>query len=72
MKYRFLRSVGTVDATYHAGREYQLGPTRAEEFLRLGFVEEIKSSTPKTVSPKRSVIQAETSVEPDVEVASDL
>lgn len=72
MKYRALRTFSTLTRTFHEGKEYELNSAEAEELLDIGFVEAVKTSTPKKATPFRSATKAETSVLPDVEVASDL
>lgn len=73
MKYRALRTFATINATFHEGEIYELSPATALELLGQGLVEEHKAlaSEPKA-KPFRSASKAETSVAPDVEVASDL
>jgi hypothetical protein len=72
MTYKSLKTFSTLRRTFHEGHQYELNPTEAEELLAIGAVEAIKSSAPKKATPIRSVKKAETSVAPDVEVASDL
>ena len=72
MKYRALQTFATLTAAYYEGEEYELEAKVAKEYVAIGFLEELKTSTPKKATPFRSGAKAETSVEADVEKASDL